>query len=381
MSGDGSLFQRKKGQTYYLIISRGYDPGLNNGKGGYKKEWIDLETTDETEAKKRKKAIMAKEELGKFHNPKITVDDLFNRWLEHCKNKGLKRRTIEEYKKIIDSHITKPLGKFKLTELKAKHIRELIESKQSQFVARKIYIVFNSAFKLGMSDDDLDIGENPCTRILAPKVKRVKHPVWSADEAKKFLKQTFGAREYGIFLCSLTTGMRIGEVLGLRWQDVDFKNKTITINQTLEEKIKGDPRPQFGTPKTEASQAPVLMTDLLVTELKKIETRQKEEKMKSRKTYKNYGLVFANFKGEPVHLENLRNKYFNGAIEKAEITKIRIHDMRHSAATLLLSMGISLDTIQRYLRHAQRETTEIYAHNDSIELIREATEKMNRILK
>jgi integrase len=381
MAGDGSLFQRKKGQTYYYIISRGYDPGLNNGKGGYKKEWIDLQTADEAEAKKKVKDLKAKEQLGKLHIPKITLNDLMDRWLEHCKNKGLKRRSIEEYKKIIEKHIKPPLGKFKLTELKAKHIRELIESKESQFTARKIFIIFNSAYKLGLADDDLDIGENPCTRIIPPKIKRIKHPVWTAEEAKKFLKQASGTREYGIFLCGLTTGMRIGEILGLRWEDIDFKAKTITIIQTLEEKIKGDPRPVFGTPKTDASQAPILMTDLLAGELKKIESRQKEEKMKFRKTYRNYNLVFANFHGDPVHLENLRNKYFNGAIIKAGITKIRIHDMRHSAATLLLSMGVSLDMIQRYLRHAQRETTEIYAHNESIELIREATEKMNEILK
>ncbi len=382
MAGTGSLFQRKKDHRFYYIISRGYDPNLRNGKGGYKYEWIDLETTDPKEADRQAKIIKGQIAAGKFHSPaKITLEELFTRWLAHCEKKGLKRRSIEEYRKMIKSNIPEGLKNELIKDIKPKHIRELIESKKSQYTKKKLYIIFNSAYKLGLADDDLDLPENPCERIIAPTIKKVKHSVWSADEAKKFLDNTKGTREYGIFLCCLTTGMRIGEVLGLRWQDIDLENKIININQTLEEKTKGDSRPVFGTPKTDASQAPILMTGLLADELKKIRARQNEERMKQRKTYKDYDLIFTSFNGSPVHLENLRNRYFNKAIELSKVTKIRIHDMRHSAATLLLSTGISLDIIQRYLRHAQRDTTEIYAHNEDIELLRTATKKMDQLLK
>lgn len=378
----GSLFQRKKDHRYYYIISKGYNPNKNGGKGGYDQQWIDLETTDPKEAKKKSDIIKGQIAAGKFHSPaKITLQELFDRWLNHCEKKGLKRRTIEEYRKMIKSNISDGLKDELIKDIKPKHIRELIESKDSQYTKKKLYVVFNSAYKLGLADDDLDLPENPCDRITPPTIKKVKHPVWTAKEAKKFLEITKGTREFGIFLCCLTTGMRIGEVLGLRWQDIDLESKTINIVQTLEEKVKGDPRPIFGTPKTDSSKAPILMTGLLAEELKKIKIRQNEEKMKFRKTYHDYGLIFTAFNGSPVHLENLRNRYFNGAIGRAQITKIRIHDMRHTAATLLLSIGISLDTIQRYHRHAQRDTTEIYAHNESIEIIREATEKMDRLLK
>jgi integrase len=378
----GSLFQRKKDHRYYYIISKGYNPNKNSGKGGYDQQWIDLETTDLKEAKKKADIIKGQIAAGKFHSPaKITLGELFDRWLVHGEKKGLKRRTLEEYRKMIKSNIPEGLKNELIKNIKPKHIRELIESKESQYTKKKIYIIFNSAYKLGLADDDLDLPENPCDRILAPVIKKVKHLTWTADEAKKFLDTTKGTREYGIFLCCLTTGMRIGEVLGLRWKDIDLENKVINISQTLEEKIKGNPRPVFGTPKTDASQAPILMTNLLADELKKVKARQNEEKMKFRKTYKDYDLIFTAFNGSPVHLENLRNRYFNKAIERAGITKIRIHDMRHSAATLLLNMGESLDTIQRYLRHAQRDTTEIYAHNDNVNLLKQATKTMDQIFK
>ena len=381
MAGNGSLFQRKKDYKWYLIVSKGYDPNYKHGKGGYPQEWIDLETIDEREAKRKQKIIAADIAAGRFHAPaKITLNELIERWIAHGWKRELKRRTIEEYKKLVKTHIKDGLGKELIKDIKPKHIRDLIESKESQYTRKKLYIVLNSSFKLGLADDDLDIAENPCGRVIAPTIKGIKHPTWTADEAKKFLSQVRFSREYGIFLCCLTTGMRIGEVLGLRWIDIDFTKKTISINQTLEEKEKGNPEPKFGTPKTESSKAPLLMTDLLCKELQRIETRQKEERVKVGPFYKNYGLVFTAFDGRPVHLENLRSKYFNGAIEKAGVTKIRIHDMRHSAATLLLNAGISLDIIQRYLRHAQRDTTEIYAHNNDPELLREATEKMDKVL-
>lgn len=401
MAGEGTLYQKKDTKKWWLVVSKGYDPNYNKGKGGYPQDWIDLETTDEKEAISRAKVIRGQLEDDSLNNPaKITLADLLGRWMDYTKKKRnrktgkpLKRRTIEEYEKIVKTYLNGGLSKMTLPKIHSKHIRDLLQDIESPFAANKVYIILNSAYKLGISDGDLGIRENPCEKILEkPVVPDKKHKTWTSDEAKRFLLQVRFAREYGVFLCCLTTGMRIGEVLGLRWCDIDMEKRTIAVRQTLEQKEKGNPDPRFGTPKTDASQADLLMTDMLCKEFERIKKRQGEEKKKAKKLYRDYDLVFCNFNGTPIHLENLRNRVFNKAIkdldaevkkidENASFPKIRIHDMRHSAATLLLSQKVPLEIIQRYLRHANRQTTEIYAHNEDPKLLKEATKAMERAFR
>lgn len=375
MAGKGSL-QFKNGKWYNVI-------SINEGGGKYRSKWVPLRARTEDEAKREQNMMWAEREKGEWIEPsKITVNEVFDRWVNHLRHraKPAGRRTIEEYKKIYKNHIKEHLGHIQLQKLTAKKVRELIESKDTQYKARRTYDVLHAMIELAYKDGDTGIRENVCKRVDKPVLEYPEPKTWNAEQCKKFLSAIRDHRYYGVFLCAMTTGMRIGEILGLRWSDVNLKKRIITVNQKLEAKAPGDPSIRIGPPKTKASKASLLMTNLLAKELIKLKEREMFEQSGYDEEYMSFDFVFKNTKGGPVNLEYLRRKVMKKYIQEAGLPKIRIHDLRHSAATLLRSMGVDIRTVQRYLRHADLAATQIYAHDDDIEFLREATEKIDQAL-
>jgi integrase len=377
MAGKGTL-AFKNGKWYLVVL-------ITEGPKNYRRKWIPLKAKTESEAKKERNIIWAEREKEEWIEPKkITINDCYERWIKHLKSRTRPagRRTIEEYERIYANHVKDALEHVLLQKLTAKQVRELIESKDSQFKARRTYDVLNAIINLAYQDGDTGIKENVCQRLKEkPKIEKREPRIWNLEECKAFLNIVKGNRYYGVFLMAMTTGMRIGEVLGIRWSDVDIENKVFMVNQKLELKEIGNPEIKVGDPKTKASKARLLMTEVLAEELKRIKKRQAEERPGYKEKNKDFDFIFTNTAGSPVILEDLRDREFNQAINNAEIRKIRIHDLRHSAATLLRGFGIDIKTIQRYLRHADLSATQIYTHDDDVEFLREATEKMNDALK
>jgi integrase len=375
MPGKGTLVE--KNGKWYLIIS------INDGGGNYRKKWLPLKAKTRGQAEKEQDKIWVDREREVWAEPKkTTVHECFESWIKHLKNrpKPAGRRTVEEYERIYNNHIKDHLGKVQIQKLTAKQVRELIESKDSQFKARRTYDVLHALIELAYKDGDTGIRENVCKRLDPPKIEEVERKTWSAEDCKKFLAEVRTSRYYGVFLMAMTTGMRIGEVLGLCWVDVDLPNRIINVNRKLEKKEIGNSEIKVGAPKTKASKAALLMTDTLAKELEMTKQRQRFEKKKYQEKYRELNFVFRNTVGGPVVLEDLRDRVFNPAILNAKLEKIRIHDLRHSAATLLRSLGVDIATVSRYLRHADLSATQIYTHDDSVEFLRDATEKMNEAL-
>jgi integrase len=380
MTGKGTLAE--KNGSWYVVLCITED-------GKKRRKWVKLEAKTEAQAKTERNKIWADRENDTWIEPKnITFDECYDRWIAHLKNrpKPAGRRTVEEYKKIYRAHIKEPLGHIKVQKLTAKQVRELIESKESQFRARRTYDVINAILGLAYKDGDIGLKENVCRRLDPPKIEPVEHKTWNAKQCKIFLKAARFHRDYGVFLMAMTTGMRIGEVLGIRWQDIDLKNKQFKVNQKLEKKETGNSEIQTGDPKTKASKASLLMTDILAEELERVQQRQRFERNNYKEQYQKLDFIFTNTVGGPVVLEDLRKRVFNKIVkninaEKELVPKIRIHDLRHSAATLLLSMGVPIEVIKRYLRHADLSATQIYAHDDNVDILEEATKKMNQALR
>ncbi len=393
MPGDGTVFQRKPGHKCYLIYSTGKKIINKKGKEVYEQDRIDLETRDLKEAHERAKIKRVELIKSGFRKQtRETISELVLSWLEDCKikisprtKKPLNRRTIEEYEKIIKNHIIPEVGNERAKEFAPKQIRELIGKKmrKSKFTARKIYVILDGAFQLAVNDEE--INENPCKKVTPPNQPKVKHLIWTADQSLTFLeesKKNHPIWKYGIFLMSLHQGLRIGEVLGLPIENVNLCNATATISQKLT-RIKGEWIIEE-TLKTDGTARTIVLTPSVVEMLKEV--------IGDRET----GLVFTAQEGGFVRLENLRNRGFNSLIrlhnkkidaddsiknkEAKKLPKIRIHDMRHSAGTLLYKLFKDIKLVQLYLGHSTISVTaDTYVHTD-LDLLREAASAIDKAL-
>jgi len=197
------------------------------------------------------------------------------------------------------------------------------------------------------------------------------------SEVRRFLEVTEGDRLGPLWCLLVTTGLRRGEALGLRWHDVSLTNAQLQVRQTI---ITVGGAVQVSTPKTSTSRRVVYLSSRTVEALELQRRRQEEERTVAGAAWTESDLVFTTALGTPLHPRNVLRD-FQGALEKAGITKIRIHDLRHTAATLLLQEGVNPKVVQELLGHSRVAITlDIYSHTTE-GLHREAADVMDLALK
>jgi integrase len=175
----------------------------------------------------------------------------------------------------------------------------------------------------------------------------------------------------------LTLGLRLGELLGLRWQDIDLVNETLRVVQQLE---KPGLHPVFGPPKSESSRRAVTMPSTVVAELRRWKVKQNEERLSFGRDYVNRHLVFTQPNGHPISPGSLHRWSFKPLLKKAGLPDMRFHDLRHSAATLLLAIGEHPKVVQERLGHSSITLTmDTYSHVVP-SLQREAAAKLDALL-
>lgn len=204
------------------------------------------------------------------------------------------------------------------------------------------------------------LARNVCDRVSLPSVTKSKIQALTLEQVRKLLEHLDGDRLEMLITMALTTGMRRGELLALRWTDVEFELRTIQVQRTV------DYIPTYGyvenDPKTEAGRRTVILPMFVVQRLKHYKSLQLEQRLKAGSAWENPDLVFTDMRGgyfNPRYLE----KTFALAIKQAGIPHMRFHDLRHSAATLLLSMGVEMKVIQEILGHSHFSmTADLYSH-------------------
>lgn len=201
---------------------------------------------------------------------------------------------------------------------------------------------------------------NPAaTKIAKPRQVRRKPTIWTASDAKVFLETVADDRLYALWRLMLATGVRRGEALGLRWLDLDEHVGTIQVVQTV---VAVGGELQFSEPKTDASRRTIHLGPRLVEVLKAHRKRQNDERKDSRGNWQASGLIFTNIFGGPIDPNNLYDM-FQDAIRRAGVPKIRLHDLRHTVATLALRENINPKLVQELLGHSSVQMTlDIYSH-------------------
>lgn len=206
------------------------------------------------------------------------------------------------------------------------------------------------------------LAENVAVRANKPRLRRARRKelrTWNAEELRTFLESTRGDRLYPAFLLAASTGLRRGEVLGLRWRDLDLDNATASVVQTV---ISVDYKVQKSDPKTAGSGRLVNLDNSTVSALRRHRSHQATERLARGSVYADQDLVFAMDDGSPLHPESF-SQAFERRSASAGLPRIRLHDLRHTHATLALAAGISPKVVSERLGHASVAfTLSVYQH-------------------
>ena len=294
----------------------------------------------------------------------ITVNEYLQKWLNDAAKPRLRERTFQGYEDLLLRHVKPVIGKQRLADVTALDLQgiytSMIESGISARTVRYVHAVLSSAFKQAMK---WQILAQDVTRLVdLPKQQRREMSVLSREEAARFLQAVADDRYALLFSFALSSGMRPEEYLALKWTDIDWQRSTANVQRVLVWKKGGGW--QFEEPKTAKSRRAVPIPTSIMSKLRSYQKSQLEERLKAGSLWQNHGLIFTTEMGSPIYTNNLRKRHFKPALKRAGLPeKVRLYDLRHTMATLLLSSNEHPKIVSERLGHSSITLTlDTYSH-------------------
>ncbi|MDG4658097.1 site-specific integrase [Ectobacillus antri] len=294
-----------------------------------------------------------------------TFGQFFEHWLETYFKKQVSITTYEQRLYMINKHIIPYFEGFVLRDITTFHIDEFLHQKLEEGLSRRyvkmlqslLYSAFETAFKWKLV-------QHNCVRdSRSIKIEMSEKEIWTKCEINTFLDVAKKKRRHLIYMLAIYTGMRIGEILGLTWDNVDLDNEIIKVKQSLAyTKQEGF---LLKSTKTMRSNRNLPIPATLTRELLQLNRSQKSIKLSLGEHYNPFNLVFCSSTGTPLYVENVRRQ-FNRLIQQSEVKKITLHDLRHTHGSLLNELGESPKVIQERLGHSCAAfTLDTYIHTDT----------------
>ena len=310
-------------------------------------------------AAKLSKALSERESGIHFDAENLTLEDYLDRWLMASVRDTVRQRTWERFEQIARLHIKPALGRLRLKALAPTHVRSLYREKLDTGLAPRTVQYIHTTLHKALKDAVADalVPRNVTEGIKAPRPKRKEVNALTADQAQTFLSMARGDRFKALYVVAVHCGLREGELLGLRWEDIDLDTGTLAVRRTLSEtKSSGH---IFEPPKNGKGRN----VRLAIEALKRHLAAQNEERLRLGILWRDQGLVFPSRKGTTMNAKNLTARSFKPILERAGLPNIRLHDLRHTCATLLLSKGVHPKLVQELLGHATISITlDTYSH-------------------
>ncbi len=305
---------------------------------------------------------------------KVTVAEYLEHWLASSARHRVRQTTLESYQKLTRSYILPMLGATRLqkltpTQVQAFYAEQLTNNRPgrtkgglSPRTVRYLHAILHRALKeavaLGL------VVRNVTDAVAPPKAARRAVQSWDVADVRRFLEAAANDHRYSpIWLVALHTGMRRGELLGLRWQDVDLDASVLRVRQALSV-VKGDGGHEliFGEPKSRSGRRTIALDTTCVTALQAHRIRQRERRLAHGPTWREGDLVFTNEHGGPIEPMNLYHR-FVALMAQAAVPRIPLHGLRHTHATLLMKHGVSPKIAAERLGHADITLTlSTYSH-------------------
>ena len=353
----------------FLFVSLNYTNGEDiNDDGSRKKvEKVGGDTRPEAEAALRKVLSVIDETGQYFLGTDTRVKQYLDFWMEEYVKLNLKYNTYENYRFTIKNHINGYLGKKKLTDLSPALLQNFINAEFKKGYSKKTMTITHSVLKNALNMAVYPWGlikQNPMLYVKIPKYEarpttKKDLKIISLEDFDHMLEITPEGHPFYIPLnIGFYTGMRVGEVCGLTWDDVDFSNGTITVEKQM---VKNDGAWVYGTPKTSSSNRTIFIGQTLLAILKKHKKQQLENRMKYGKLYIDSNAVCTKEDGELVTPSVV--KWNTRRISNALSLSFNFHSLRHTHATLLLENGAKMKEISERLGHSRISITmDTYSH-------------------
>lgn len=352
----GQIIKRKN-DTWLVRIFTGKD---SKGKRKYVNKTIHGTKKD---AQHYLTAKLREKDLGiSLEASVLTVDEFLDQWLETAVRPRVSSRTADGYASLLERYIRKPLGQKKLEKVEVLDIQRVYAAIQAQGlsarVVRHTHSALHNALKQAVRWNILQ--KNVAEFVELPKVPHVERRVLSPEESQKFLDKAESMQHGLIFEFALLSGMRPEEYLALQWSDLDFERGTAQVNRAL---VRHKGSWSFEKPKTAKSRRIIALPEPLMRKLTAHKRKQNETRLRNGLVWENNDLVFCTDTGTPHSIPNLTYRYFRPILEKAELPQIRLYDLRHSHATLLLIAEENPKVVAERLGHSTIVLTmDTYSH-------------------
>jgi integrase len=345
-----------------------YDVGLNPATGRRITRFKTVHGA-KRDAQRELRAILTALNAGAYADPrKLTVGQWLNQWLAEAQH-VVARKTLERYREIVDRHLVPALGAIPLGKLQPVHVqayytqalaagrRDGTGGLSAQTVVhhdRVLNVALKRARSLRL------IASNPVEDVSRPRVERHEIEALEPAEAAALLNAARSNRMFALVFLALATGLRRGEILGLRWCDVDLEGRRLTVAQSLEQTVAGGLK--FKAPKTKRSRGTIALSLALVEELQTYRARQATERLALGMGRDPAGLVFTSIDGAPLRPDGVTWR-FAKLVNQAGVRRISFHGLRHTHATDLLRAGVHPKIASERLGHSSVATTlDIYSH-------------------
>lgn len=357
-------FIRQRGATltaYWHSIDPATGRRVQHSKGGFRTK---------REAQAHLNAIIGKVQDGSWRpDQPLTVRELLEgHWLPAQRTRGLRPATLEQYGHVAADWIIPNIGGVKVAALKPATVTKLVDhlssspsaSGKARLSARSVQLtvqVLKAATKWAVVNGLL--GRDPLIGVSRPRVEHAAMTAWTAEQARTFLKATRDDRLAAAWALLLTRGLRRGELAGLRWSNIDLDAGTLRIAET---RISVAGKPTASKPKTASGRRTIPLDPTLVALLRSHRAMQAQKRLEAGPAYGRDGYLVADELGRPYHPDWISDR-FDQLQAATDLPRIRLHDCRHTAASLMLGAGVPTKVVSELLGHASPTITlTTYAH-------------------
>jgi integrase len=355
-NGEGSIYPVKDKRGRVTGYRGSYWVHTTNGP---KRRYLSGKKREDV-ADKLAKALSNRADGIVFENESMTVGEYQKQWLTNSARGSVRRSTYESYRRQVERYMVPALGRVKLTKLTSMQVQGLYRQMQARGLSARTvqytHAVLHRALKQAVRWNI--VPRNVCEGVDVPQVRREEMQPLNAEQARRLLQSASGERLEAFYVLAIHTGMRPGELLGLRWEDVTLSDEggTLQLNRALSDG-------ELTTPKTKGSRRRIKLSAGSARALKVHRKRQLEEMMKESGLWQDYGLVFPSSIGTPLYHRNVVRS-FKALLKNAGLpSSVRLYDLRHTCATLLLSCNIHPKYVQELLGHASiSQTLDTYSH-------------------